>query len=327
MSPQLRYLQVDAPYAVSLQTAPRPEPGDGEVLLQARSSLISTGSELRRYRKYEGYGAFEYPVTDLGYSMVGTIAAAGPQVPETCVGERIVAVQRHADWVVTPFESDGVRTAVRVPEGVGDDEATFGPLLRSTVNWLRNYAIEPSHTVVVVGAGLVGQLQAQAALLHSPRRVIVTDAIPLRLQIARDCGAHEVVNAAEADPVAAVRSLTGGKGADVVIETVGGGYVESFAQACRMTQTGGRMVAVGMHTAPVAIPVHTIHGITIVGSQIGYRTDAAVFRRAMDLLAEGKFRTAPLITHRFAFESAAEAYRLLDQRPAEALGVILRYGD
>ncbi len=300
--------------------------GPGEVLLQARSSLISTGSELRRYRQYEGYEAFEYPVTDLGYSMVGEIAAVGPQVPATWVGHRAVAVQRHADWVVTPYEHDGVRTAVEVPDGVSDDEATFGPLLRSTVNWLRNYAIEPEHTVVVVGAGLVGQLQAQAALLHTPRQVIVTDAIPLRLEIAQSCGAHEVIQAGEVDPVAAVKSLTGGKGADVVIETVGGASVESFAQACRMTRSGGRMIAVGMHTAPVAIPVHTVHHISIVGSQIGYRTAAAVFRRAMDLLAEGKFRTGPLITHRFAFENAAEAYRLLDQRASEALGVILRYG-
>jgi D-xylulose reductase len=92
-----------------------------------------------------------------------------------------------------------------------------------------------------------------------------------------------------------------------------------------MTRSGGRVVAVGMHTAPVSVPVHTIHNLTVVGSQIGYRTHAAVFRRAMDLLAEGKFRTGPLITHRFAFEEAAEAYRLLDERPAEALGVILRY--
>jgi len=327
MATHARYVQVDAPYRISLQTAELPEPGPGEVLLQARSSLISTGSELRRYRRYEGYGAFQYPVTDLGYSMVGCITAVGPNLPDACVGQRAVAVQRHADWIVTPFQNDGVRTAVPVPDGVGDDEATFGPLLRSTVNWLRNDAIEPEHTVVVVGAGLVGQLQAQAALLHTPRKLIVTDATPLRLDIAKACGAHEVINAAEVDPVAAVKSLNGGKGADVVIETVGGAYVESFEQACRMTRTGGRMVAVGMHTAPVAIPPHTIHNISIVGSQIGYRTEAAVFRRAMELLAEGRFRTGELITHRFAFEDAAEAYRLLDERPGEALGVVLRYGE
>ena len=327
MEPQVRYVQVDQPYQVRLVSEPRPAPAAGEVLLQARSSLISTGSELRRYRKYDGYGAFAYPVTDLGYSMVGEIAAVGEGVSAERLGQRVVAVKRHADWVTTPLAVDGVRTGVPVPDGVSDDEATFGPLLRSTVNWLRNYQIEPEHTVVVVGGGLVGQLQAQAAQLHSPKAVIVTDAYPLRLDIAKACGAHEILDASAGDPVAAVKELTGGQGADVVIETVGGAFVESFSQACQMARSGGRVIAVGMHTAPVSIPVHTVHHLTIVGSQIGYRTHPSVFARGMALLAEGKFRTAPLITHRFAFEQVAEAYRLLDERPSEALGVVLKYGE
>ncbi len=322
---EVRYLRLDEPGQLTLATAELPPLPADQVLLEARRSLISTGSELRRYRRYEGYTAFTYPVTDLGYSMVGTVTAVGDAVRGPAVGDRYVAVQRHATAVQTPADIDGVRTAVRVPDGVSDEEATFGPLLRSSLNWLRNYAIEPDQTVVIVGQGLVGALQMQAARLHTPRRLIVTDALPLRLDLARQLGADEAINAAEGDPVAAVRELTGGRGADVVVETVGGASVDSFVQALRMCRTGGRVVAVGMHTAPVPIPPHTLHGITVVGSQVGYSLAAGIFRRGLELVADGHFRVAPLVTHRFAFTAAADAYDLLDRRPAEALGVILEW--
>ncbi len=321
----LQFVQVDEPYRVRLVSEPTRPPAADEVLLRARRSLISTGSELRRYRRYAGYDAFQYPVTDLGYSMVGEVVAIGAAVEGVAVGERYVTVQRHATLVHTRANVDGVRTAVRVPEGVSDEAATFGPLLRSTVNWIRNAAITVTDTVVVVGQGLVGALQLQAARLHSPQRTIVTDTWPLRLDLARRCGADEVINAATEDPVAEVRRLTGGQGAEVVIETVGGAAVDSFAQALRMCRGGGRLVAVGMHTAPVPVPAHTIHDKLVIGSQIGYDVGAAVFARAMALLAQGQFAVEPLITHRYDYRRVAEAYALLDERPGEALGVVLEW--
>lgn len=324
--PSLTYLRVDEPYILSLAEDVCPEPGPDEVLLAARRSLISTGSELRRYRRYEGYDAYTYPVTDLGYSMVGHVIAAGANVAVQ-LGDRYVAVQRHATRVLTRVDVDEVRSAVRVPDGVSDEEATFGPLLRSTLNWLRLAAIEVTHTVVVIGQGLVGALLMQAARLHSPRLLIATDTYKLRLELARACGADAVIDAARDDPVGAVRELTAGRGADVVIETVGGAHVESFTQALRMAATGGRIVLVGMHTRPLSVPVHTMHDKTVIGSSIGYDCSPGIFRRGLDLVAHGRIRVAPLITHQFPYRQAAEAYRLLDEHPDQALGVILEWDE
>lgn len=321
----LRYVRVDEPYWISLAEEPIPEPGPDEVRLRAVRSLISAGSELRRYRRYEGYGAFQYPVTDLGYSMVGAVEAVGANVTAAKPGERFIAVKRHATHVLTQVEADTTRTAVRVPDGVSDEEGTFGPLLRSTLNWTRNFAVEAEDTVVVVGQGLVGALQLQGVRLHSPRRVFVTDGNPLRLDLARRMGADEAIDVNAGDPVAAIRELTGGRGADVVIETVGGAYVDSVGQSIQMCRSGGRVVIVGMHTAPIPIPYSGLHSLTIVGSNVGYDYSARLFRRAMELLAEGRFQVAPLITHRFSYEEAAAAFDLLDRRPGEAMGVVLEW--
>ncbi|MBI2299136.1 MAG: zinc-binding dehydrogenase [Armatimonadetes bacterium] len=319
-----RYVRVDEPCAVRLAEEAIDPPGEHEVLLAARRSLISTGSELRRYRRYEGYDAFTYPVTDLGYSFAGTLVAAGRAV-RAQAGDRYAAVARHASLVTMAANADEVRTALPIPAGVSDEEATFGPLLRSTLNWLRVAAVTPGHTVAVLGQGLVGALLLQAVKLRQVARVFVTDTYPLRLDIARACGADEAIHAGETDPVQAVRALTGGRGADVVIDTVGGAFTDSFGQALGLCRSGGRIVMVGMHTRPLALPVHTIHDKTRVGSNVGYDTSARIFARGLAMIEAGSFRPGALITHRFAIDDVAAAYQLLDQRPEEALGVILEW--
>lgn len=322
-----RHVRVNAPYQLDFADEELPPPADDELLLKARSSLISTGSELRRYRRYEGYTAFQYPVCDLGYSFTGEVVERGGQLQAVAPGTRVVAVKRHATHVLTRYQVDETRTAVPIPDGVSDDEATFAPLLRSTLNWTRLADIQLDDSVAVLGQGLVGALLLQAAKLHHPKRLLATDTYALRLDLARRLGADEAFDAAAVDPVRAVREATGGKGANVVIETVGGAFTQSFEQAIGMCASGGRIVLVGMHTKPLSIPAHTMHDKRLLGSSLGYDYRAEVMRLGLDLVARRRLDVASLLTHRFGAAQAAEAYALLDQHPDQALGVILDWTD
>lgn len=127
-------------------------------------------------------------------------------------------------------------------------------------------AVSPGDTVAVVGTGGVGLAVVQVARAVGAR-VIAVGRNPEKLKLARDFGA-EVVNVRDGDPVRAVRDLTDGRGADVVVEAVGS--EETIDMAAEMAAPGGRVVVVGLMAVGKRAPVHIARvvraGITLVGS-------------------------------------------------------------
>ncbi|MEM1572307.1 MAG: zinc-binding dehydrogenase [Pyrobaculum sp.] len=127
-------------------------------------------------------------------------------------------------------------------------------------------AVSPGDTVAVVGTGGVGLATVQVARAVGAR-VIAVGRNPEKLKLAKNHGA-EVVDVREGDPVKAVRDLTGGRGADVVIEAVGS--EETVDMSVEMAAAGGRVVLVGLMAVGKKAPIHIARvvraGITIVGS-------------------------------------------------------------
>ncbi|MXY43599.1 MAG: zinc-binding dehydrogenase [Dehalococcoidia bacterium] len=190
-----------------------PTAGPDDVVVEVKRSLISRGSELfARYVK-------EIAVSPdrMGYSDAGDVIEIGTNVTDIALGTRVMASAPHAQFVRRPAIGDDERIFV-LPDSLSHDAATFLPLANGGVAWSRATPIGPGDTVVVLGQGLVGNLYAQAVRERNPDRVIVIDATKLRCEIAEKSGAEIVLNAAEVDTVEAVRELTDGKGADVVVE-------------------------------------------------------------------------------------------------------------
>ena len=213
---------------VRMVEADLPKPGEGEALVRVHRSLISRGSEL--FRRY----VLEEPVPPfmMGYSDAGEVVEPGTGLEDVKPGDRVFVGGPHAQYVTGQPRA--------LPDSISYDRAPFIALSTSAVAWARTTPVEPGDDVVVLGQGIVGNLYSQAVRERLPGRVITVDTLSLRLDASRQSGADVVVDASSTDPVQEVFGLTGGRGADVVVDCVGGpAGVESFAQAQRMLKPDG----------------------------------------------------------------------------------------
>ena len=205
------------------------------------------------------------------------------------------------------------------------EAGTFRPLGTSSVLWMWETAATADDTMVILGQGLVGSGCMQVVKADTNPRVIAVDALSLRCELAERLGADEVVDASKEDPVEAIRRLTDGAGADIVVEAVGGrAGARAFEQAQDMVKRGGLIQVLGLYEdEPLPLDSGKIQGRRLVGGyQDGSRRPEGS-DRALQLMAEGKIRAEEMITHRFPFEKAAEAFDLLYNRLGETMGVVL----
>jgi threonine dehydrogenase-like Zn-dependent dehydrogenase len=309
---------------VALERVPIPEPGPGEVLVRTQVSLISRGSEL--WRRYERPEAID-PVTGppLGYSTTGTVVRVGEGVTQVAPGARVVVGAPHAEYSVGSMDEGSRQPLHPLSWALSFEEGTFHPLSTSATIWTRGAQITERDTVVVLGQGIVGNMVMQFARRYRPARLIAVDALALRCRLAREVGAPEVVHAGEEDPVAAVRRLTDGTGASIVVDCVGGrAGLQSFAQAQDMLAPDGLLQLIGLyHGAPLPLDASKIMRRRLLGGALSGWSRAEMAREAMAALAAGEVHVQPLITHRFPGHRAKEAFDLLYEHPDEAMGVLM----
>jgi alcohol dehydrogenase len=182
-----------------------------------------------------------------------------------------------------------------------------------------NGCVRPGDTVVVVGAGPVGLAAVATARLFSPERVIAVDVAAARLEAARGMGADAVADAGE-DPAQLVADLTGGLGADVVVEAVG--LPETFEMCTRMVRAGGHVANVGVHGRPATLHLEDlwIKNLTLTTGLVDTHSTPTLLRMA----SAGRLPLGDLVTHTFPLDRMEEAYDVFS-RAAEtgALKVVL----
>jgi threonine dehydrogenase-like Zn-dependent dehydrogenase len=195
--------------------------------------------------------------------------------------------------------------------------------------------VHVGETVAVFGQGVAGLIAMQLAAA-SGATVVAVDGIERRLELASSLGAAHVVDFTRASPAEAVKELTGGRGADVSIE-LSGSYT-ALAEAIRATAYSSRVVAAGFYqgeAAALRLGEELHHNrIELATSQIGgvaprlaHRWDRARLEQTvMRLAADGRLQLEPLVSHVVPAEEAPSAFRLLDERPEEAVQVVLDFG-
>jgi threonine dehydrogenase-like Zn-dependent dehydrogenase len=307
---------------IQLGLAPTPVPGSRQVLVRNRRSLISRGSEIGR--RYRLDSAVDPGI--IGYSSAGEVAAVGSDVDPALIGTRVSVVAPHAEYVIGNLDGVNALATTPIPDGVSYEQAAFSPLVSAGIIWSEIADPKPHETVVVMGLGLVGNLVLQAAKEHHPERLIGVDAIDARCELAEAVGADLTINVRDADPVERVKELTGGAGAHLVMECVGGpAGVKSFPQAVAMTRRLGRIHLISLyHEQPLPLDSGAIQQRMLIG---GYFIDldqslAPYREEGMQRLLDGRVDVDRLITHTFKPEQAKDAFDLLHDRLAEAMGVI-----
>lgn len=172
--------------------------------------------------------------------------------------------------------------------------------------------VEPGSTVAVIGCGGVGLSAVNGAAIAGAARIIAVDQVPSKLELARKFGATDVVNAAENDPVEAVRELTGG-GVHYSFEAIG--LKVTTEQAFKMVRRGGVATIVGMIPVGTMIELHGpefLQERTIQGSNMGSNRFRVDMPRFVDFYLQGKLHLDDLISRRIKLEDVNEGLAALE---------------
>ena len=174
---------------------------------------------------------------------------------------------------------------------------------------LNTAKIAPGSSVAVIGCGGVGLSALQGARIAGAGRIIAVDTVPWKLELARKLGASDVVNAADGDPVAAVKELTAG-GVETAFECIG--TAPTCQQALAMLCRGGTAVMVGVVPmgVSVAIPMLDVvlSGKKILGSMMGDNRFRIDMPRYCDFYLDGRLRLDEMISARIRLEDVNDAF-------------------
>lgn len=318
-------LQVTKPEGfgnIQLEEVPIPDINSNQIRVKTDTTLISRGSELfRRYILEEAV-----PPSIMGYSLTGIVDAIGDQVTDYSIGDRVMVVAPHAEYVVAEqHPTDG--RIVSLPDDVSFEAGTFLPLATSSVAWSDSSGVKEGDTVVILGQGLVGSLMMQVIRSYSPERIITIDGLPLRCELSLKLGADASINADEEDPIQSVRGLTNGKGADLVIDCVGGhAGVKSFEQAQDMVRQYGIIQLIALYQQK-PLPLHSSKMMSkrLVAGILTDEPRSSLAARALQKIQNGEIRATDMVTHRFEYTEAKDAFDLLWNNPGETLGVLIKW--
>lgn len=332
-----------APRTIVISESELPDPGPGEVLVEATISAISPGTEMLFYRGQipEGIAVddtieslaseFSYPLP-YGYALVGSVTAVGPRVDSTWLGREVFVFSPHQSHAICP-----VTDLIIVPENLAPQDAVLLPFMETAVSFLMDGQPMIGEQVVLFGQGIIGLLTTALLSQYPLASLLTVDPVPLRRDWSIRLGARKALDPLTPDfPQQlsdALRENGTTAGADLVFELSGNPY--SLNQAIDCCAFDGRLLVgswYGRKVAPVDLGGHFHRSqIKIISSQVSHiaprwrgRFDKP--RRlqvALEMLA--RHQPQKLITHHFHIADAAQAYQLLDEAPESAVQIVLDY--
>jgi 2-desacetyl-2-hydroxyethyl bacteriochlorophyllide A dehydrogenase len=280
-------------------------PGPGEILVRNERSLVSPGTERALFTDAANAGA-RFPSVP-GYSAVGRILAVGPQVPGLAKGDRVVTTLGHASVGIIR-----VARAVKVPDGVSDDEACFHSLALIALAGIYRARPLAGETIAVMGRGLVGLLALKLLRLAGGFRLVSLARSDRNATLALACGADA---ATSVDDMATLS-------ADAIIDATGS--PAALAQAVSGIRTGGRLVVLGSPRGITDnLPLQEIdqNRIRLLGAHIralpdsaenpAVRTKQSCTEQFLRWIAARRLSLRDLISHRVAPTEIGEFYRQL----------------
>ncbi|HEX3836284.1 MAG TPA: NAD(P)H-quinone oxidoreductase [Steroidobacteraceae bacterium] len=311
----IRIREPGPPSVLEPVQGPVPVPDASEVLVRVFAAGINRPDVLQRQGRYPPpAGASPIP----GLEVAGEIAAIGTDVRGWHVGDLVCALVvggGYAQYVAVPAVQ-----CLPVPPGLTLQQAATLPETFFTVwlNLFRRAGLQPGETVLVHG-GASG-IGTTAILLASAfgARVLTTAGTAEKCAACLALGAARAINYHTEEFVAAVRESTQGRGADVILDMVGGGYMQRNIEAAA---TDGRIALIavqgGAH-ADIDLRQIMVKRLKIMGATLRPQSSAAKGRLAQDLLTDvwplfADRRLAPPPIHaRFALHAAAQAHALME---------------
>jgi threonine dehydrogenase-like Zn-dependent dehydrogenase len=335
-----------------LDDVPMPSCGPRDVLLKVivvqpsvTEAIIASGRETIGFERVRRRIAESAPVGLFGHEYCATVVDVGAEVGRVKVGDRVVGhsilpcnecalcLDRHESWCrsgpMFGMDLPGCMAeyavcpeygVVAIPDSLSPYEAAAVQPAAECVASVESADLRRGETVVVIGQGAMGVYSMQAARHTLADRVIAVDVRAEPLALAQELGADSCINAAEVDAVEAVRELTGGRGADVVIESAGGPAQEGLAgsatvnQGFEMVRNCGRIVINSLIPGQTGLDFiqWRMRSIQLVFPGIA---DLRHLATAAQMTAQGRLRIDPLISHvAWGIERAPLAFEITSEK-------------
>lgn len=326
---------------------PEPTPGAGEVLVRVAACGIC-GSDVHGY---DGSSGRRIPPIVMGHEAAGTIAALGPEVASLAPGDRVTfdstvycgacapcrrgevnlcdnrqvlgvscgdyrRAGAFAEYVVVPS-----RIVYRLPDSLSFAEAAMLEATAVALHAISLAEISPQSIGLVLGAGMIGLLSAQALRVAGCQRILVADIDHSRLLLAEEVGGSEVLLAGDR-LLEHISKLSGGAGVDLAVEAVGKN--DTVLLAVESVRKAGTVVLVGNISPQVTLPLQKV-----VTRQIrlqGSCASAGEYPRAIELLSTGAINVKPLITAVAPLDEGPRWFERLHAREPNLMKVVLTPG-
>lgn len=289
------------------------------------------------------------PGVTIGHEMVGIVEEIGKDVTAVKVGDRVtVNVETfcgecffckkgyvnnctdpnggwamgcridggQAEYVRVPYANQGLN---RIPDNVSDEQALFtGDILASGFWATRISEIEKEDTVLIIGAGPTGICTLLCTMLKAPKRIIICEKDPYRIAFIKK---HypSVLTCTPEECADFVLAHSDHGGADVVLEVAGGD--DTFRLAWECARPNAIVTVVALYDRPQVLPLPDMYGKNLIFKTGG--VDGCDCEEILQLIAEGKIDTTPLITHTYPLEKIEEAYDLFENRKDHVIKVAI----
>jgi 2-desacetyl-2-hydroxyethyl bacteriochlorophyllide A dehydrogenase len=312
--------------AVSLEAFDLQPPAPGEVVVRTRFSLMSTGTENIIFNRLFEPGTHwdawvKYPFYP-GYAALGTVESVGSGVTDPHEGQRVVVRRGHASRHVLL-----ARDCYPVPDSLDSRSAAWFALAKIAFMGARAAQYSLGDSVLIIGAGPVGQMSVRWARAAGLRVIVAVDRFEGRLDLAARGGATAVVGKAIHEAERDIRAANGGNLTRVVID--GTGNQDVFSAALKMAADHGRVVVLGDTGTPSGqhlTPDLITRGLTVGGAHDGHVdaqwSESAITRLFFDLAVSGRFDLEGLISHTFAPDDCIKAYETANTRREETMGIL-----
>lgn len=330
-----------SPGVIDFHDAPKPQLKAGQVLIKIIRIGVC-GSDIHVYHGKHPYTS--YPVVQ-GHEVSGRIIEISPDVTGYRVGDAVTIQPqvvcgecyacRHGRYnicdslKVMGFQTTGTASEffavdaaklVRLPEGMSFDEGAMIEPLAVAVHALHRGGAVAGKKILVLGAGPIGNLVAQAAKGMGAEAVMITDLSAFRLSKAAECGIDYPVNTAETPIGRAIAEHFGPDKADLILECVG--VNATMAQAVDNARKGTDIIVVGVFGDKATVDLGLVQDreLRLIGTLM-YREED--YLEAIKLVNEGRVKLKPLISNHFAFGDYLKAYRYIEEAGDKALKVMI----
>ena len=330
-----------SPGQIEFRELPKPAAGKGMLLLRI-SRIGVCGSDIHVYHGKHPYT--KYPVVQ-GHEVAGYVEQAGEGVVGFAPGDLVTIMPQVVCGTCYPcrtgqyniceslevmgFQTTGAASeyfavdadkCLKLPAGVGPDEAAMIEPLSVAVHAVSRAGDVAGKSIVVYGAGPIGNLVAQAARGLGAARVLITDTSDHRLGVASASGIAHRVNPAREDLGKRLSEVFGADGADMAFECVG--IEATMSQAVALARKGSLIVVVGVFGEKPRVDLGLVQDreLSLVGTLMYREAD---YRLAIELALSKVIALEPLMSAHFPFDRYLDAYRFIEESKDKSMKVFI----